>query len=104
VNAYQHGIKGDLLSFQGQGKIVLVYGYSFAILLFMEPAFFPDVDLINGIPGEVQVVFDRDGAFIRYDGFTGIPAGNEGNDGLHDVRLISANKRKGRRILVYGRT
>jgi hypothetical protein len=56
----------------------------------MKPAFGGDIDPVDGVPVVVEIVLDGDGAFVRDLRFPGIPAGDEGNVGLHALQIIFA--------------
>src|ERR1700743_2708402 len=67
-------------------------------LLRMEPAFGGDIDPVNDVTTVVQVIFDRNGAFIGDHRLAEIAAGDKCNGRLHEGRQFSAKKRKGPRF------
>src|SRR5579863_6333190 len=86
MDADEDGVEGDLLPGDGEGEVVLVYFDLFAIGCLVEPGFRRDIDAVDGIAVVVEIVLNGDGAFIGNYRFTGIPAGDEGDDGLHSKK------------------
>jgi hypothetical protein len=52
----------------------------------MKPAFGRDIDPVDGVAVIVEMLLDRDGAFVGDFRFTGVSPGNEGDGGLHEWR------------------
>ena len=83
MDANKYGIKSNLASVKGDGKIIFVHFGCFTVRPRIAPALLGDYDLINVVLSDIQVIFNSYGALHGYHIFPGISTGYQSYVLLH---------------------